>query len=93
MKSTTHTLKGAKGYPIEEPTRMLPSFSLTSKDLPEIKDWSVGHKYNLEIEVEQTEMAKSEYITGEPLTARFRILKVKNNSDTEEEKKGKKGYE
>lgn len=93
MKSTTHTLKGAKGYNFDEPTRMLPSFSLTSKDLPEIKDWSVGHKYKLEIEVEQTEMAKSEYMQGEPLTARFRILKVKNNSESEEEKKGKMGYE
>jgi hypothetical protein len=74
-------------------SRSLPTFSVTSKDLPEIKNWSVGHKYKLEIEVEQTEMAKAEYMEGEPLTARFRILKIKNTSESEEVRKAKKGYE
>lgn len=88
------TLQGAKGYPIEGPSRMLPSFSLTVKDLPEIKNWSVGKKYKLEIEVEQTSMAKEEYMQDQPLTARFRITKIKSGqNDSEDVKRGKKGYE
>lgn len=93
MKNKMRTLQTSTGYMEDLPSRMLPSFSLTSKDLPEIKNWSVGHKYKFEIEVEQTEMAKDEYMKDGPLTARFRILKIKNKSDSEEVKKGKMGYE
>jgi hypothetical protein len=92
MKSKTHTLKGAKGYDFSEPSRLLPSFSLSTKDLPDIKNWSVGQKYKLEIEVEQTEMSMNEYAPGAPLSARFRILKVKNIAESDEAKKAKKGY-
>ena len=88
-----HKLAETKEYMTESPKRMLPSFSLTSKDLPEIKNWSVGHKYKLEIEVEQTGMAKAEYMQGEPLTARFRILKIKSDYDNDETKKAKMGHE
>lgn len=71
----------------------LPSFSLTAKELPEIKNWSVGHKYKLEIEVEQTSMAKDEYRQGEPLRASFRITKIKASDDDEEMMRGKMGHE
>ena len=93
MPAKMHKLAQTKEYMAESPMRMLPSFSLTSKDLPEIKNWSVGHKYKLEIEVEQTGMAKAEYMQGEPLTARFRILKIKSDSDNDETKKAKMGHE
>ena len=91
--SKMRTLQGSKGYMIDSPSRMLPSFSLTAKDLPEIKNWSVGKKYKLEIEVEQVSMAKDEYMQDQPLTARFRILKIKSETEDEETKKAKKGYE
>lgn len=84
-------LKTTRAYNFPEGVS-LPSFSLTTKDLPAIKNWSVGHKYKLEMEVEQIEMAKSEYMEGNPLTARFRILKIKDDSGSEEDKKAKMGY-
>jgi len=93
MADKMHTLQASKGSMMDGPSRMLPSFSLTVKDLPEIKNWSVGNKYTLVIEVEQTSMSKSEYMQDEPLTARFRITKVKSESENEETKKAKKGYE
>jgi hypothetical protein len=36
----------------------LPEFEITSEDLPEVKDWKIGEKYTIQIEVELTE-AKS----------------------------------
>lgn len=71
---------------------MLPTFSLTEKDLPAIKDWKVGKKYKLEIEVEQISVSKNEYGRS-PMTARFRIHKVgEKDLMTDEEKSGRKGY-
>lgn len=32
----------------------LPDFELSSNDLPELKDWPVGKKYTMEVEVELT---------------------------------------
>ena len=74
---------------MQEKPRKYPSFvSLDSEDLPDIKDWSVGKKYTLIVEVEQTSMSKDgdEYgpvsTNGEekknpPMKARFKILSVK----------------
>ncbi len=74
MSDKMNIVKGTKGMMIPESSdRILPSFSLTEKDLPEIKKWMVGGKYKLEIEVEQIASEKSEYMTGQPLTSRFRI--------------------
>lgn len=87
------TLKPSVSSTSMDMSHMLPSFSLTVKDLPEIKNWKVGNKYKLEIEVEQTSMAKEEYMQDQPLTARFRITKIKANEEDEETKRGKKGYE
>ena len=44
-----------------KPKRILPSFTLTSEDLPEIKDWKVGGSYYLKIKVEQVNLGKGEY--------------------------------
>lgn len=65
-----------------------PSFlSLDSEDLPAIKDWNVGKKYTLMVEVEQVSISKDgdEYgpmmANGETkkssMRARFKILSVK----------------
>ena len=93
MSDKMHTLEATKGHMTPDmPMRELPSFSLTEKDLPAIKNWQVGKKYKLEIEVEQVSLSKDEYMMGEPISARFKIHKVKDNSPNEEEEKAKKGH-
>lgn len=75
------------------PKRIMPSFTLTEQDLPVIKNWKVGKKYTLSVEVEQVSMEKDEYMMGKPLMARFRIVEVKEGSKySKEEKEGRKGY-
>lgn len=84
----------AKPMPIDhaDMSYMLPTFNLTEKDLPEIKEWKVGKKYKLEIEVEQIAVSKNEYGKS-PMTARFRIHKVgEKELLSDEEKAGRKGY-
>lgn len=41
-------------------TTILPSFTLTEKDLPQMKDWKVGEKYDLCVEVEMTKSMKGD---------------------------------
>ena len=87
------TLKATKGYSgVEAPARILPSFTLTEKDLPAIKNWHVGSKYKLEIEVEMTRLSKDEYGEGEPVSAGFKLKELKDLSLTEEEKRGRGGF-
>ena len=70
---------------------MLPSFSLTEKDLPVIKNWTVGKKYTLVMEVEQVSMSKDEYGKS-PMTARFKVHKVGEKEIMgEDEKKARMG--
>ena len=88
-----HTIKGeSMGVAMEASARMLPSFSLTEKDLPAIRNWQVGKKYKLEVEVEQVSMSKDEYGKS-PMTAHFKIHKVGEKEVlSEEEKKGRMGH-
>lgn len=37
-----------------------PSISISDKDLPEIKDWQIGGKYKLIVEVEMTAIRKNQ---------------------------------
>lgn len=69
----------------------LPSFSITEKDLPEIKQWSVGKKYKLEIEVEMVSSSKNEY-GKTPLTARFKIHRIGTEEEDESVTMAKKGH-
>lgn len=73
---------------MDEKPHKYPSFvSLDSEDLPAIKDWSVGKKYTIIIEIEQVSMSKDEdeygpiSVNGDnkkhSLKARFKILNVK----------------
>lgn len=88
-------IKGTKTPAVEkpaEPKRELPRVTFTAEDVPEIKNWKVGDKYYLELEVEQVAMEKDRYgFEGEkekPLTATFKVLAVKalnhNSKDKEE---------
>ncbi len=87
-----HTLQETTMSP-DMPMRMLPSFSVTEKDLPEIKEWKVGKKYKLEIEVEMVSMSKNEYGKS-PMEARLKIHKIgEKEIYTEEEKRGMMGHE
>lgn len=66
-KSIQSVLRQSDGYK--------PSITFDVKELPEIKQWKIGGKYKLIIDVEETSMSKDEY---EPrLTARFKVMKVK----------------
>src|SRR3990167_2958542 len=69
----------------EDYKRPLPSFSLSEDDLPEIKDWEVGKKYKLNIEVEQVSKEKGDRYSMEgpggskdkkKISAHFRMLKI-----------------
>jgi len=82
-------VKTTHGMMDEKPHKMPSYLSLDSEDLPAIADWSVGKKYTLMVEVEQTSMSKDgdEYgPVGQegdmkkhpmPMRARFKILSVK----------------
>jgi len=99
-------IKGVKSPQLndtsEAPRRILPSFTLTSDDLPELKDWKVGGVYFLKVKVEQTQLGKgmNEWETtpkGEKkMHARFQMLgieaeeKEKENSEDEYARKRSK---
>lgn len=83
--SNLHTLQATMGHIYDEPQRWLPTFQLNEKDLPAIKNWVVGRKYRLELEVEQISVRKDEPMRDKPqLEATFRILKVKDVPDSDE---------
>ncbi len=58
-----------------------PEFTLDVSQLPEMKDWEVGKKYDLEVQVEMTGMNKSQYDTENKLKGSFKILKVSIGED------------
>ena len=75
---------------INERPHKHPSFlSMDAEDLPAIKDWSVGKKYTIMLEVEQVSMSKDgdEYGpmsmggTKPMMRARFKILKARVPGD------------
>jgi len=70
-----------------KPYKETPTIRLTSEDIPELKDWKVGGKYSLSIEVEQTSMRQgSEYeiedsdesAKDKKISATFKIKSVKS---------------
>lgn len=58
----------------------LPSFHLKESQLPAMKNWQVGKKYSLVIDVEMVSMGKDEYMEGKPMGAQFRIKSVKEKT-------------
>lgn len=87
IKSRMKPVKGKKISTRAEsvsPKRELPSFSLSEEDLPEIKNWKVGGKYRLLVEVEQVSLSKGDYYITEnnkKLHARFQVKKILADSN------------
>lgn len=62
--------------------REKPMVSLDAKTLPAIKNWKVGKKYRILLEVEQVSLSKDEYGDGDnQMRARFRINNAKEYED------------
>jgi hypothetical protein len=65
-----------------------PEFTLTDKELEDIKDWQVGEKYEISLEVEMIGHNKGGIMTeSKTHEARFKILKAETDEeeDAEEE--------
>ena len=87
----------------EKPKRELSRVTFTAEDIPEIKNWKIGGKYYLELEVEEVAAEKDRYgFEGEkekPLTETFKVLAVKamnrmteHDDDDHKEDMFPKGY-
>lgn len=68
-------------YKEDRKTKIYPTFQLDDEDLPEIKDWKVGEKYLLVMEVEQMSMRQGKEWQGaddkdKKVHATFKIMKV-----------------
>lgn len=58
------------------PQKMPPEVSFDETELPEIKDWKVGGKYELKLKVEQVSIGKDTMDNEKELRARFKVLEV-----------------
>lgn len=89
MNAKRRTASGYMARP-EKMKRPAPEFSITEKELPAIKDWKVGTKYSMELEVEMVTASKGsdmDTMMGEKSvhSARFKILSVDSEPEGEEE--------
>lgn len=69
----------------------LPSFSLPASKIPEAKNWEVGKKYTMEIEVEMVGTSKDEYSEDNKISHRFKITKVGVDEVDDKEMSAKRG--
>lgn len=62
------------------PERIAPHLDVSETDLPEIKDWSVGKKYPVTMEIEMVSQRKGESYDSEPskVKAGFKVLSIKS---------------
>ena len=67
--------------PVASLSEYYPEVSFDEKQLPQIKDWEVGKKYKLELEVEMISKSKSQYDAGEPHRASFKVTSVEEDTD------------
>ena len=58
------------------PQKMPPEVSFDETELPEIKNWKVGGKYELKLKVEQVSIGKDTMDNEKELRARFQVLEV-----------------
>jgi hypothetical protein len=76
-KKTTSKPSILKAYNGPMPD-MAPTFTLGSDDLPDIKNWKVGGKYTITLDVEQTGANKHDMVDNDnDLHATFKILSAK----------------
>ncbi len=90
MEKTKRTSDGYLASP-SKPQRRKPEFSITEKDLPAIKEWKVGKKYSIELNVEMVSSSKgSDYDapygsdSKDIHSARFKILSIDNEEGAKE---------
>lgn len=63
-----------------------PEFSINAEEFPAMKEWSVGKKYKLEIEVEMTGSRIGEWGDDKgKLTGSFKISGIMSDEDKDEE--------
>ena len=70
--------------------KIYPTFQLDDEDLPELKDWKVGEKYTVIMEVEQLSMRQGSEWQGadtkdKKTYATFKILRVGVEEEKEED--------
>ena len=67
---------------LEESMEMKAHLDLSEKMLPEIKDWQIGKKYKLIVDVEMTSIRKDEYSKDKSISACFTVNSVKKVGDS-----------
>ena len=80
-KKLAQSLREGKAKP--SMGEMMPTLHLTSKQLPDIKKWEVGHEYTIAMTVKQT----SHSINTDGASAGFEILSVKEGEKEEPKEK------
>ena len=80
-KKLAQSLREGKAKP--SMGEMMPTLHLTSKQLPEIKKWEVGHEYTIVMTVKQTSYS----INTDEASAGFEILSVKEGEKEEPKEK------
>lgn len=79
----------------DKPMKAPITFSLDEQELPDIKQWKVGGKYTITMEVEQISLDKGvglEEGKG-PLQARFKVLSASTGKKAEESEDSEEEYE
>lgn len=62
-----------------------PTFSINAEEFPDIKDWSVGKKYKVEIEVEMTGCRIGEWGDDKgKMTGEFKICGIMSDEDMDD---------
>lgn len=87
-KASDKNTNTVKGYALSKYPEDLPTLHLNEKNLPAIKNWKIGEKYKLELEVELTSLSKDTYGSQDSgLHACFKIANTKNSvtEDTDED--------
>lgn len=62
-----------KGYAVGIMSEHKPTFSLTTKELPEIANWKVGETYEIELKVKQVSLSQDNYDGNNATCASFEI--------------------
>ena len=69
-----------------------PSFSINAEEFPAIKEWSVGKKYKIEMEVEMTGCRIGEWGDDKgKMTGEFKVCGIMSDMDSDSEDEMKKG--
>lgn len=70
-----------KGYTSESIDDYKPTFTLTTKDLPDIADWKVGETYEINLKVKQVSLSQDNYDGQNKTRASFEIQSASTGED------------